>query len=148
MNWAIFVGMVIFENIIIFPSDPITWYLRLIENFPRHEPDRFLENSSMLLSLNGPRKFYGYLFNLFEIDSWPRPISGIFIQSPILDFRSIAETDFWKTHPKKTILGPEKLKFRKNFEMSFPGFANNGQDISHQIHSNHELKGIFRKILF
>ena len=69
-------------------------------------------------------------FSLWKCFRGARPISGKLIRNRAFgrkiiynEFRGVTQTDFWITHPNRSVSRPRKLKFRKNFWMSFPGFA-------------------------
>ena len=120
-----------------------------VNPYCRISGDRFLENSFN-------RQFYNFgawhrpIFG--KLIQWPGNSSRLF--SEISDFRSVTPTDVLKTDPTMnkfsrnrsslcpgnwkiekildefprnlSVSHPGKLKFRKNFWMSFPGFANKG----------------------
>ena len=48
-------------------------------------------------------KLMGSYSVLFEFGVWARPISGKLSQFSILEFWDMAQSDFWKTHPKLSI---------------------------------------------
>ena len=89
-------------------------------SFPGRGTDRFLENSSSIFS---QFQFPGY-----ELDQFLENASKI---EHLVALRGVKQTDLWKIHPNmdefyrnRSVSRPEKLKFRENFWMSFPGSAN------------------------
>ena len=63
-------------------------------------------------------------------------------------FRGVTQTDIWLSFPENGLANipifykkkcPEKLKFQKNFWMSYPGFPNKGK---HYYERTFEIKNI------